>query len=243
VNLERLEEILELISETHVLVAGDFFLDQYWLVDPALEEISLETDLPAHQVSDTRLRPGAAGTVANNLAALGVGQVDALGVIGDDGNGVELLKGLEAKGVRTADLVVTSERRTPVYTKPLALPTQREMERFDIERALRPFEDELLEWSYRQMVSTCQEHGITPVWVLLPMTTSRLQQKDIARDVATAETSGFSVITLENVYAGKNPTDLVIAPWDNHPNASAHQLVAEQLYQGLIKQPDLVMNP
>ena len=131
-KLERLEEILRKISKTHVLVAGDFFLDQYWLVDTALEEISLETDLAAHQVADIRLNPGAAGTVANNLSALGVGQVGALGILGDDGNGVELLRGLEDRGVQTSNLIVTSDRRTPVYTKPLALDTQKEMERFDI---------------------------------------------------------------------------------------------------------------
>ena len=131
-KLERLEEILKGISDIHVLVVGDFFLDQYWLVDRTLQEISLETDLAAHQIVDVRLSPGAAGTVANNLAALGVGQVEAIGVIGDDGNGVELLRGMERRGVRTERIVVTPDRKTPVYTKPIAVGTQAEMERFDI---------------------------------------------------------------------------------------------------------------
>lgn len=131
-RLQRLEEILKRISDIHVLVVGDFFLDQYWMVDQTLQEISLETGLAAHQVIDVRLSPGAAGTVANNLAALGVGQVEAIGVIGDDGSGVELLKGLERRGVCTEGLVVAPDRRTPVYTKPLTDDTKAEMERFDI---------------------------------------------------------------------------------------------------------------
>ena len=38
------------------------------------------------------MTPGAGGTVANNLAALGVGRVAVLGVIGDDGFGFELAR-------------------------------------------------------------------------------------------------------------------------------------------------------
>ena len=85
---KRLERLLEKISETRILVFGDYFLDQYWITDPELEETSLETGLPANQVVEVRLSAGAAGTVANNLSALGVKEVIALGIIGDDGNGV-----------------------------------------------------------------------------------------------------------------------------------------------------------
>jgi len=132
VRLERLRGLLRGISQTRIIVAGDFFLDQYWLVDPALQEISLETGLPAHQIAEIRLSPGAAGTVANNLSALGVSQVKALGVIGDDGNGLELRRGLGANSVQTEELIVTPRRLTPVYTKPINRTTREEMERFDI---------------------------------------------------------------------------------------------------------------
>ena len=131
-RIERLEEILRRIAELRILVVGDFFLDQYWVVDASLEEVSLETELAAHQITQVRSSPGAAGTVANNLATLGVGRIEALGVIGNDGSGFELQRGLEDRGVTTQSLLVTDSRRTPVYTKCLTADTQEERQRFDV---------------------------------------------------------------------------------------------------------------
>jgi rfaE bifunctional protein kinase chain/domain len=118
-NLSRLEEILEGIKKTRILVVGDFFLDQYWSVDPSISEISLETDLEAHQVVEVRLSPGAAGTVTNNLAALGVKGITALGCIGADGNGFEVSKRLKMQGVCIDSLISSGRINTPTYTKPM----------------------------------------------------------------------------------------------------------------------------
>ena len=62
--------------------------------------------------------PGAAGTVTANLRALDV-HVSALGVIGDDGRGYELLRGLRRTGVDVSSLLQVADRFTPTYTKPM----------------------------------------------------------------------------------------------------------------------------
>ena len=56
------------------LVVGDVCLDRWCRYDPALAEPSRETGIPRIGVVATEVTPGAAGTVANNLAALGAGQ-------------------------------------------------------------------------------------------------------------------------------------------------------------------------
>src|SRR5262245_16494329 len=94
ITLDRLEGLLARVPDIHIAVLGDFFLDKYLIIDPALAEVSIETGLNCHQIVDIRCSPGAAGTVTNNLSALGVGRITALGVIGDDGQGYELLQGL-----------------------------------------------------------------------------------------------------------------------------------------------------
>ncbi len=65
-------------------------------------ETSLETGLPVFNVVRVRAQPGGAGTVVNNLAALGIGQIIPLGFAGDDGEGFELVRALEA-AARRAD--------------------------------------------------------------------------------------------------------------------------------------------
>lgn len=130
---QRLRALLSRFASLHLLVIGDFFLDYYLVLDAALTEISLETGLEAYQVVATRPQPGAAGTVTNNLRAMGV-RVTALGALGDDGLGVELRRGLEATGVETGALVVAPGRMTPTYTKPMlraADGSERELNRLD----------------------------------------------------------------------------------------------------------------
>jgi bifunctional ADP-heptose synthase (sugar kinase/adenylyltransferase) len=82
-----------------------------------------------------RCYPGALGTVLNNLAALGVGRIHPVTVIGDDGEGYELRKALGAMpAVVTDDIVVSAERRTPSYNKPMLSEAGavRELNRLDV---------------------------------------------------------------------------------------------------------------
>src|SRR6266446_5207133 len=89
-----IESILEKIPRLTIGVIGDLFLDRYLDIDNDLTEPSLETGLDAYQVVRVRSYPGAAGTVINNLAALGVGRIVPISMIGDDGEGHELRQAL-----------------------------------------------------------------------------------------------------------------------------------------------------
>ena len=130
----RLEELLDNFANIHVLVVGDFFLDEYLLLDRTLSETSLETGLEAYQVVDVRCSPGAAGTVCSNLRALGV-RVSALGAIGQDGKAFELKRGLAERGVAIDSLIAQPDLFTPTYTKPMMREPdgrQHELQRIDI---------------------------------------------------------------------------------------------------------------
>ncbi len=139
---KRLDNLLSQFSHKRVLVLGDFFLDEYLLLDRTLSETSLETGLEAYQVIERRISPGAAGTVAANLRTLGA-HVAALGVIGDDGHGFELRRALSAQKIDTDDLLTVANRVTPTYTKPLMREpdgTIHELNRLDIKnRAPLPY--------------------------------------------------------------------------------------------------------
>ncbi|MBI2478834.1 MAG: carbohydrate kinase, partial [Planctomycetia bacterium] len=100
-------------------LVGDLFLDRYLDIEPGVEEISIETDLEAYQIASVRNSPGALGTVMNNLAALGVGRVVPVTVIGDDGQAYDLLKELRRLPVDDSYVLQDANRLTPTYTKPL----------------------------------------------------------------------------------------------------------------------------
>jgi rfaE bifunctional protein kinase chain/domain len=116
--IRNLENLLSLFPSRTILVVGDFFLDKYLILERMLTEKSLETGLDAYQVVAVRAQPGAAGTVTSNLRALEV-QTIGLGVVGEDGQGFELLRGLEATGVEHAAFVTARDWFTPTYTKPM----------------------------------------------------------------------------------------------------------------------------
>ena len=73
-NRDRLQELIGRFSRHRVLVVGDFYLDAYWTVDQTKSTLSLETSWHNSPVVDQQYSPGAAGTVTNNLKALGVGE-------------------------------------------------------------------------------------------------------------------------------------------------------------------------
>src|SRR5262245_66321885 len=133
---ELVEQVLIRAASLTVGVLGDLFLDRYLDIDGSLTEPSLETGLDAYQVVRVRSYPGAAGTVINNLAALGVGRIDAVAVVGDDGEGYELRQALRALRVVNADHVFSADgRRTPTYTKPMLMEPGKpphELNRLDI---------------------------------------------------------------------------------------------------------------
>ncbi len=102
---DRLQELLAKFPTRRIAVVGDFFLDKYLEVDPRLAETSVETGKRANQVVEIRTSPGAAGTVVNNLAALGAGELHAIGATGDDGEAYDLRRGLQARNCTIDGLV------------------------------------------------------------------------------------------------------------------------------------------
>lgn len=118
-NPESLKEVLEKIQTTKIGVVGDFCLDAYWFIDESKTEISIETGKPTTPVRRQKYSLGGAGNVASNLTALGVRDVRAFGVIGNDPFGTEMIALLNSNGIDSRN-VLTQENdwATHVYIKP-----------------------------------------------------------------------------------------------------------------------------
>ncbi len=115
---ERLTELIANFPSRRIGVIGDFFLDKYLEVEPALDEPSFETGLNANQIVAIRRFAGAAGTVVNNLAALGCRNLFAFGLVGDDGEAFDLRRCLFQLGCDNSGLLTSGAIMTPTYLKP-----------------------------------------------------------------------------------------------------------------------------
>ncbi|HIU33425.1 MAG TPA: carbohydrate kinase [Candidatus Pullichristensenella excrementigallinarum] len=128
-NRARLQELLSRFSQLRIVVAGDLFLDRWYEIDTQLNEPSLETGLTAYQIVKKRSAAGAAGTVLNNLSEMGIGHLEVISLVGEDGDGWEMLQRLNERGVDTSKVLQSDRVVTPAYIKPLF---PEEGNRFDV---------------------------------------------------------------------------------------------------------------
>lgn len=151
ITSDRLDALLVRFPSRTIGLVGDLFLDRYLDIDPQLGELSIETGLEAYQITRVRNYPGALGTVMNNLAALGVGMLVPVTVLGDDGQAFDLLQELKRMPVDPSHVLRDATRLTPTYTKPMrqgADGVWRELNRLDLRNRAalsKATEDVLLE--------------------------------------------------------------------------------------------------
>ena len=115
----ELVKILEDIKSKKIAVVGDFCLDAYWFIDESKSEISIETGHITRPVRQQKYSLGGAGNVTNNLAAMGVKDILAFGVVGSDPFGAEMINVMKSVNINTENILVQEDEwYTHVYTKP-----------------------------------------------------------------------------------------------------------------------------
>ncbi len=117
-NIEKIISSLSKADDISVVVFGDYSLDKYLYIDPKRDELSVETGLIAWQVHKKSMAAGIGGTITNNLRAMKV-PVTCIGVVGDDGEGFELLRELKRVGADTTYMVKDAGVCTSTYIKPM----------------------------------------------------------------------------------------------------------------------------
>jgi D-beta-D-heptose 7-phosphate kinase/D-beta-D-heptose 1-phosphate adenosyltransferase len=114
-------------SCARVLVVGDVMLDRYWHGDTG--RISPEAPVPVVRVQQEEQRPGGAGNVASNIAALG-GRPVLLGLVGEDEAARSLAQGLGDAGV---DCRLLAAPGWPTITKLRVISRHQQLIRLDFE--------------------------------------------------------------------------------------------------------------
>lgn len=136
-------------DQARILVVGDIMLDRYWHGDTG--RISPEAPVPVVRVSDDEHRPGGAGNVALNIAALG-GGVTLLGLVGRDEPGDSLEGMLDAAGVSCR-----FERLEgfPTITKLRIISRNQQLIRLDFEDGFPYDSSETLMKHYKTLLPEC----------------------------------------------------------------------------------------
>lgn len=134
-------------SQAHILTVGDVMLDRYWFGDTS--RISPEAPVPVVKMQQTEERPGGAGNVALNLAALEA-KSTLLAYTGDDTEANTLYDTLTAANV-TCHFVKLPH--LPTITKLRILSQHQQLMRVDFEKDFRLHDNQKLIANFNQAIT------------------------------------------------------------------------------------------
>ena len=109
--------LLSQLNTVRVLVIGDFMLDTY--TRGKVKRISPEAPVSVLHVQSEDSLPGGAGNVVLNLISLGA-KVTAIGRVGEDAAGSQLIRSLEQEGVDVSGILLQKGFQTPVKNRLIA---------------------------------------------------------------------------------------------------------------------------
>ena len=122
IQTTEIKEIFQQIKHLKVGIIGDFAVDFYYGINQQSQEFSVETGKDVFWGTHPKTSLGAAGNVVQNLAALGVANLQVFGCVGDDIYGREMQYLLQKLNVDTTNLkTIQSGWDTCTYSKPMAV--------------------------------------------------------------------------------------------------------------------------
>ncbi len=112
----------------------------------------------------------------------------------------------------------------------------KEMPEVEASRRLSPYRSEITGWVYRRIVDICRKNNIIPVWIFRPSVEQELKMKKVKELFRLARAANFIIIDLTDVYQKEDIPSLWLTEWDHHPNAKGHKLLADRLYQEMLRE-------
>jgi hypothetical protein len=104
------------------------------------------------------------------------------------------------------------------------------------EQRLGPIDTLLVKWSLRKFAEIGRQHNLPVALLVLDQLT--LHSRRDHPLVEYARSLGYIIMDLRDTYRGRDQRELAIAEWDLHPNARAHRLLGDRLYQDLLRNRD-----
>lgn len=90
---------------------------------------------------------------------------------------------------------------------------------------------DVLAWSFRQFGDMTRAHRVAGAVLALNVVIDDVPSEISLRSVI--DETGLPVFDLFDVFPAERRPELRVAPWDDHPNAEGHRLIADRLYRDL----------
>lgn len=113
-NIQQTLKDLQSLTQPKVLVVGDLILDEY--IEGEIQRISREAPVPIVEEKSRHYLPGGAANTLANLPPLGA-QASAVGVVGNDESGRQLISLLQSRGIRCEGVMIAREVPTTTKTR------------------------------------------------------------------------------------------------------------------------------
>ncbi len=114
-------------------------------------------------------------------------------------------------------------------------------------RRFHPYARPFLRWGYRYVVTSSRRYNALPVWISVPLNyelreSNRLTYVPPKVRAEIARRQGFITMSLAGAYRNEPKDEITLSDWDGHPNLRGHRLLADKLYEMIIKNEYIMPN-
>jgi hypothetical protein len=107
-----------------------------------------------------------------------------------------------------------------------------------ITQRLQRFAGELVVGSFEELAQVQRETGIVIAPIVLRLEVDGLHST-LVQLANIAENAGLPVLRIFNAYHGQRGADVNVSPTDYHPTALGHALLAVEIYENMLANPDI----
>lgn len=133
-------------------------------------------------------------------------------------------------------MIISLENDLPVKLDSLLsdLKIDRGGNRTEIYEELKPHQERIVEFALWELIELKKIEKEILV-VLMPNSSKKLK-RDILDAGQILNDNGIQTISLDGIYEGKAKKEIIVSEADHHPNESAHELIAEKLFEAIVNQ-------
>jgi hypothetical protein len=103
----------------------------------------------------------------------------------------------------------------------------------EVRQKMQPYAPLMGQWLLDHLQWDCRHRSVLLIWVAMP--TPNSEGNKFQYHSLPPNSPGMVALSLEGAFGNQDIRSLTVAPWDLHPNASGHRMMADKLYADLMQ--------